>query len=518
MMFYNRYRLLRKLGRGSFGEVWAAHDEVTDVEVAVKIYAALDNSGIEDFRSVYRNLSTLIHTNILRPDYYDVYEDRPFLVMPLCRGSVQEQVGDMSEQELWRFIRDVSSGLAYLHSHDVIHNDIKPANILINTYGDYVVSDPSIEEATATVAYCAPELFMMENLSMSNAIDIWALGATLYELMTGEKLFSGQGGVAQLNGAALPELPDIYSRELREIVLSCLARESENRVSAERLKTVASKSVLRYQVFDTVGKHSDRDVRTLLRQMPKIGGSGVINNVCSGKNITVKNTFADGNMRILYGVTDDYGNVLVDFVYDYCTNKYGAYVTSNLLTSQISGNRSCVNISVKSDYMKGLIAQFVDGDNALNKSISPRALSCSLDFRKGILDGLYATDGGNSNRIYTSSPELKDTLVLMLATMGIASNVNEDSRDGRLGKNTNYTVRWYTPNGRTQRDGVYKVSDGTFWFKIQSIEKIDTKATTSFCLEVVDDNIDMRNFLQKEFLLKHKIYIPSYNLFVKKHI
>ena len=135
--------------------------------------------------------------------------------------------------------------------------------------------------------------------------------------MEGEKLFSGQGGVAQLNGAALPELPDIYSRELREIVLSCLARESENRVSAERLKTVASKSVLRYQVFDTVGKHSDRDVRTLLRQMPKIGGSGVINNVCSGKNITVKNTFADGNMRILYGMTDDYGNVLVDFVYDY---------------------------------------------------------------------------------------------------------------------------------------------------------------------------------------------------------
>lgn len=227
-LFYNRYRLLRKLGRGSFGEVWAARDEVTGVEVAVKIYAALDNSGIEDFRLVYRNLSTLIHPNILRPDYYDVYEGHPFLVMPLCRGSVQEQVSDMSEQELWRFIRDVSSGLAYLHSHDVIHNDIKPANILINTNGDYVVSDPSIEEATAIVAYCAPELFMKENSSVSKAIDIWAFGATLYELATGEKLFSGQGGIAQLNGAELPELPGIYSRELREIVLSCLALESEN--------------------------------------------------------------------------------------------------------------------------------------------------------------------------------------------------------------------------------------------------------------------------------------------------
>ena len=201
-------------------------------------------------------------------------------------------------------------------------------------------------------------------------------------------------------------------------------------------------------------------------------------------------SYSTNTGTVVFSLNQDGKKDLIDFVYDYCTNKYGAYVTSNLLTSQISGNRSCVNISVKSDYMKGLIAQFVDGDNALNKSISPRALSCSLDFRKGILDGLYATDGGNSNRIYTSSPELKDTLVLMLATMGIASNVNEDSRDGRLGKNTNYTVRWYTPNGRTQRDGVYKVSDGTFWFKIQSIEKIDTKATTSFCLEVVDDNIE----------------------------
>ena len=137
----NRYRLLRKLGRGSFGEVWAAHDDVADVEVAVKIYVALDDNGIEEFRTEFRTVSTLIHTNILRPEHYDVYGSRPFLVMPLCRGSVQEQVGGMSEPELWRFIRDVSSGLAYLHGHEILHRDIKPDNILINSDGDYVISD-----------------------------------------------------------------------------------------------------------------------------------------------------------------------------------------------------------------------------------------------------------------------------------------------------------------------------------------------------------------------------------------
>lgn len=201
-------------------------------------------------------------------------------------------------------------------------------------------------------------------------------------------------------------------------------------------------------------------------------------------------SYSSNTGTVVFSLNQDAKEDLVDFIYDYCTNKYGAYVTSNLLTSQISGKHSCVNVSVKSDYMKGLITQFVDGDNALSKSISPRVFSCSLDFRRGILDGLYATDGGNSNRIYTSSPELKDTLILMLATMGIASNVNEDNREGRLGKNTNYTIRWYTPNGKTQRDGVYKVSDGMFWFKIKSIEKVDSRATTSFCLEVTDETVE----------------------------
>ena len=72
-----------------------------------------------------------------------------------------------------------------------------------------------------------------------------------------------------------------------------------------------------------------------------------------------------------------------------------------------------------------------------------------------ILDGLYTTDGGNSNRIYTSSLELKNSLVTMLSSMGIASTVSQDEREERLGSNVNYTVRWYTPEGRTQRKDVY---------------------------------------------------------------
>ena len=252
----NRYRLLRKLGRGSFGEVWAAHDDVADLEVAIKIYVALDDRGIEEFRTEFRTVSTLIHTNILRPEHYDVYDSRPYLVMPLCRGSVEERVGGMSEPELWHFIRDVSSGLAYLHGHEILHRDIKPDNILVNPDGDYVVSDFGIStrmrstmrrssmrqdkgmDTSGTIAYMAPELFT-KSPSAVKATDIWALGATLYELMTGELLFFGQGGVVQLKGAELPELPEIYSKDLRDTVASCLNLDTWLRPTATELSEYA---------------------------------------------------------------------------------------------------------------------------------------------------------------------------------------------------------------------------------------------------------------------------------------
>ena len=234
----NRYRLLRKLGRGSFGEVWAAHDDVADVDVAVKVYVALDDKGIVEFREEFRNVSTLIHTNILRPEHYDVYGSCPFLVMPLCRGSVEGQAGGMSEPELWHFIRDVSSGLAYLHGHEILHRDIKPDNILINPDEDYVIQNKDAD-ISGTIAYMAPEMFT-RSPSAVKATDIWALGATLYELMTGELLFFGQGGVVQLKGAELPELPDSYSQDLRDTVTSCLGLDTWPRPTASELSEYAA--------------------------------------------------------------------------------------------------------------------------------------------------------------------------------------------------------------------------------------------------------------------------------------
>ena len=194
------------------------------------------------------------------------------------------------------------------------------------------------------------------------------------------------------------------------------------------------------------------------------------------------------NSEVVFSLHKETDDDDIQFLYDYCIPKFGAKITENLCYSQISGQSKCVNINVNSLYLRGLISQFVNGDSATNKEINYKAINCSLDFRRGILDGLYTTDGGNNNRIYTSSQALKDSLIALLSSMGIASSVMEDNRDNRLGNNICYTIRWYTPEGKTQRKDVYKIDDNFFWIRIKSINKLSNTSTVSYCLEVLDDS------------------------------
>lgn len=182
----------------------------------------------------------------------------------------------------------------------------------------------------------------------------------------------------------------------------------------------------------------------------------------------------------------------IKFIEDYCTKHFGAKITYNECLSSISGKRKCCNICVNSDYLKGLIKQFIIGDEALNKEINLNVLNCSIDFRKGIIEGLYTTDGNksseNCNRIYTSSEKLKDSLIVLFSSLGIVTKVYKDTRDNRLGENTNYTIRWFTPNGKTKRKDSYILDENYMWVKIKSIEKLTNVPHISYCLEVLDDS------------------------------
>ncbi len=250
-----RYVLVKFLGSGSFGEVWLAHDQMTDRDVALKIYLSLDPAGVEEFQREYANSIGLSSPYLLTPEYFDIHNRRPFLVMKFCEnGSSSKLAGQISEDKLWAFIHDVASGLEILHSQSdpIVHQDIKPDNILIDSTGRFLITDFGISKrlratlcrqskrdvSSGAMPYMAPERFDSKP-RLSTASDIWSLGASIYELATGELPFSGFGGAMQRNGADMPFVSG-YSSQLNTLMQECLCPDVQNRPNATKIKQWAS--------------------------------------------------------------------------------------------------------------------------------------------------------------------------------------------------------------------------------------------------------------------------------------
>lgn len=257
-----RYSLTRFLGSGSFGEVWVAVDKATDLEVAVKIYLSMDPQGLSDFKKEFQVSFDLNHTNLLHANYLGTTaeDNRAYLVMPLCPdGSASKYIGKADEFVLWKFIKDVAAGLAYLHEQHppLIHQDIKPDNILISKNGDFLITDFGISKqlkntlkksvghlnSAGSVSYMGPERFSKQSMPIK-ASDIWSLGATVYEIAVGDLPFCGMGGSMQKKGADIPELPDTFSDMLNQVVMSCMAKETWERPTARQLEEFASRYLM----------------------------------------------------------------------------------------------------------------------------------------------------------------------------------------------------------------------------------------------------------------------------------
>ena len=257
-LFGERYFLERLLGRGNFSEVWLAKDTRTDIEVALKIYApatGLDDHGLDVLSREFAIVVNANHKNLLKPLYYEVYERKPYLVLPFCeKGSIQSEIGKMSETDCWRMLRDVAAGLHHLHhmTPTIIHQDIKPDNIMNGPTGDYMITDfgvstharstlrKSMSEAfqsAGTWAYMGPERFSRENMPIM-ASDIWSLGATAYEMMAGDVPFGNEGGMLQKSGAEIPVLHGV-SADLSRVIEACLAKDSWDRPTAGQLVEMA---------------------------------------------------------------------------------------------------------------------------------------------------------------------------------------------------------------------------------------------------------------------------------------
>ncbi|HJH71300.1 MAG TPA: serine/threonine-protein kinase [Bacteroidaceae bacterium] len=258
-LFHDRYFLERLLGRGNFSEVWLAKDTKTDIKVALKVYApatGLDDAGLNVFAREFSLVVNANHKNLLKPLYYDSCDRKPYLVLPYCeKGSIMKLVGKFSEQDAWRLLRDVASGLAWLHAMNppVIHQDIKPDNIMVADNGDFMITDFGVSthlrstlrkslssafSSAGTVAYMAPERFGKDNTPIM-ANDIYSLGATVFEMLSGDTPFGDDGGLVQKKGAEIPELKGDYSPQLKKLIYKCLSTDPWKRPTAEQLEQYA---------------------------------------------------------------------------------------------------------------------------------------------------------------------------------------------------------------------------------------------------------------------------------------
>lgn len=258
-LFANRYRLMKRLGQGAFSEVWKAEDtKVGNLIVALKVYApdkGLDEDGAKVFGDEFAIVFNIHHQNLLTPSTFDEEKGSPYLVLPYCeRGSALRLIGKMDEKEVARFLHDVSSALVFLHQKEIVHQDIKPDNVLIDSDGNYLLTDFGIstrmrstlrrsvgdKKSSGTRAYMGPERFGRMP-SPIKASDIWSLGATVYELMVSDVPFGEDGGLVQMMGALTPEVMGSYSAELKQLVELCLSKETWDRPTAEQIRDICDR-------------------------------------------------------------------------------------------------------------------------------------------------------------------------------------------------------------------------------------------------------------------------------------
>jgi len=255
----DRYRIEHELGRGGMAAVYLARDIKHDRDVAIKVLhpdlgAAL---GSERFLSEIRTTARLQHPHILPLLDSGEVGGLLYYVMPLVTGETLrarlERERQLPIDDTLSISREVADALAYAHGLGVIHRDIKPENILLQN-GHAVVADFGIALAVqsaggarmtqtglslGTPQYMSPEQAMGER-SIDARSDIYALGAILYEMLTGDAPFTGssvQAIVAKvINERPTPVrmLRDSVSPSVERAVLTALAKLPADRYASAK--------------------------------------------------------------------------------------------------------------------------------------------------------------------------------------------------------------------------------------------------------------------------------------------
>ncbi len=251
---FGRYRVVRLLGRGGFGQVFLATDPALDRSVAIKVPKYFQQMR-PDIRSRFmeegRSLAKLAHPAVVA--VFDVgvsQQGQPYVVMEFVSGqSLSQRMKSQrfSLSESLDLLIQVADGLRAMHQAQVVHRDLKPGNIVIDSDGRARIIDFGLalndgiplrqlgQSQEGTPSYMAPEQVRGLNHHLNGRTDIWSFGVTMYQLMTGRLPFGGRRAadlgyrICSVDPLPLRQLNSAVPVELERICLRCVAKSMTER-------------------------------------------------------------------------------------------------------------------------------------------------------------------------------------------------------------------------------------------------------------------------------------------------
>jgi serine/threonine-protein kinase len=251
-----KYRIVERLGRGGMAEVYKAFQTSLDRYVAVKVmhpFLADDPGFAARFEREAKSVAALRHPNIVQVYDFDVERDTPYMVMEFIEGatlkarleSLAHRGQPLPLKAALKIIREIGQALAYAHRRNMVHRDVKPANVMVDSTGRVILTDfgiakiltgPQYTASGATVgtpAYMAPEQGLGQ--SGDHRADLYSLGVMLYQLTTGELPFDADTPMAvmlkHINDdlppprSVNPNLPDSVER----VIVKSMAKKPDDR-------------------------------------------------------------------------------------------------------------------------------------------------------------------------------------------------------------------------------------------------------------------------------------------------